>query len=302
MKHKQPALYRMMKKNLEAQTMPHAFLLVGDANTYEVALWLSALIMEQSLDQEVLLQRIEMFESTSMVDFKLIDGSNATIKKEVIAQLQTSFQNTALEQTDQKVALMHHVHKATPEALNALLKFLEEPSGQTTTFILTTHNIELVLPTILSRCMVVHLKKERRQQFDFSDQHPMIQNHLNSKVSSSEQGQALLEEQNYQRAGNIALELLSNLQTNPEVACVNWQLDNQNDRAVLGYVIEIMLEHCNALLYNRNQSNPFTLNQLSVLISVFTNMSNHFNPSANVSLLIDEACYSILEVFHVRNL
>ena len=302
MKHKQPALYKMMKNNLETQRLPHAFLLVGEANSYEAALWLSALIMEQSLDEKIIQNRIQLLESSSMVDFQLIDGSKGTIKKEVIAQLQTSFQNTALEQTDQKVALLHHIHKATPEALNSLLKFLEEPSGQTTTFILTTHNVELVLPTILSRCVVVHLKKKGRQQFDFSDQHPMIQNHLNASVSSLEQGQALLEDAQYQKAGNIALELLTNLQTNPEIACVNWQLDTQNDRTVLGYVIEIMLEHCNTLLYNRNQSNPLTLNQLSALISVFTNMSNYFNPSANVSLLIDEACYSILEVFHVRNL
>ncbi|MEW6609833.1 MAG: DNA polymerase III subunit [bacterium] len=53
-----------------------------------------------------------------------------------------------------KVYLLDEVDKMTPEAANAFLKTLEEPSP-TTLFILITSRPQTILPTILSRCQPV---------------------------------------------------------------------------------------------------------------------------------------------------
>lgn len=302
MKHKQPSFYRIISKSFETKTMSHAYLLVGETSLLSSAYWLSALIMSNSMDEKKIEAMIDKLKTVQMVDFSFIDGSVGTIKKEVVSELQASFQNTALEENDQKIALIHQIHKATPAALNSLLKFLEEPSGQTTSFVLTTDNIELVLPTILSRCVVVHLQKNEKAHFDVSHQHEAVGHHLLATVSSEEEALALLENKNYQEASNIVIDLMSNLKTNPEVSIVNWQLATKGDREITQYVIQIVLEHLKALLYNKTKSSPFSLKEMSGLISIFTHMNNHFNPSTNIALLVDEASYSLLEVLHGRTI
>ena len=55
-----------------------------------------------------------------------------------------------------KVAVINQAEKLTTEAQNALLKTLEEPP-ENSILILTTGNMELILPTITSRCQIVRL-------------------------------------------------------------------------------------------------------------------------------------------------
>lgn len=56
-----------------------------------------------------------------------------------------------------KVYIMNEGEKMTVQAQNALLKTLEEPPEYTVIIILTT-NVEALLPTILSRCVVLNMK------------------------------------------------------------------------------------------------------------------------------------------------
>ena len=56
-----------------------------------------------------------------------------------------------------KVYIMNEGEKMTVQAQNALLKTLEEPPEYTVILILTT-NVESLLPTILSRCVVLNMK------------------------------------------------------------------------------------------------------------------------------------------------
>ena len=52
---------------------------------------------------------------------------------------------------------MHLIENMTIEAINSILKFLEEP-GQKVYAFLTTNNENVILPTIISRCQVLRLK------------------------------------------------------------------------------------------------------------------------------------------------
>lgn len=57
-------------------------------------------------------------------------------------------------QSRYKVVLIQGVERMTTEAANSFLKMLEEPP-QKTVFIMTTNNIRLLLPTILSRVRII---------------------------------------------------------------------------------------------------------------------------------------------------
>lgn len=54
------------------------------------------------------------------------------------------------------------IEEATEEALNALLKNLEEPQ-ENIYFILTATSIKKVLPTIISRCQIIKVGKEGKE-------------------------------------------------------------------------------------------------------------------------------------------
>ena len=56
-----------------------------------------------------------------------------------------------------KVYIMNEAEKMTPQAQNALLKTLEEPPEYVVILLLTS-NVEALLPTILSRCVVLNMK------------------------------------------------------------------------------------------------------------------------------------------------
>lgn len=56
-----------------------------------------------------------------------------------------------------KIYILNEGEKMTPQAQNALLKTLEEPPAYAVILILTT-NLEAMLPTILSRCVVLNMK------------------------------------------------------------------------------------------------------------------------------------------------
>ena len=56
-----------------------------------------------------------------------------------------------------KIYIVNEGEKMTPQAQNALLKTLEEPPEYAVIVILTT-NVEALLPTVLSRCVVLNMK------------------------------------------------------------------------------------------------------------------------------------------------
>ena len=56
-----------------------------------------------------------------------------------------------------KIYIINEAEKMTPQAQNAILKTLEEPPEYAVILLLTT-NVNLLLPTILSRCVVLNMK------------------------------------------------------------------------------------------------------------------------------------------------
>lgn len=106
-------------------------------------------------------------------DFREIAPDGVSIKIKQIRQLQ---QDLAFRRYEGRytVILINQAEKMTEEAANSLLKVLEEPLGFVV-FIILTANISLLLPTVVSRCQLIHFPKEqelpllekRRQYIDY---------------------------------------------------------------------------------------------------------------------------------------
>jgi len=59
----------------------------------------------------------------------------------------------------QKILIIDDVEKMTANAANSLLKFLEEPAGKITAFLITSQK-QNILPTVISRCQVISFSNQ----------------------------------------------------------------------------------------------------------------------------------------------
>lgn len=84
------------------------------------------------------------------------------IKVDQVRYLKAEFTKSAVE-GNQKIFIVDQVDRMTTGAANSLLKFIEEPVGNTVALLLTA-NKNLILPTILSRTQVVDLLPVAPQQ------------------------------------------------------------------------------------------------------------------------------------------
>lgn len=145
----------MLTNSLAKERLAHAYLFEGPKGTGKREL---AQLLAKSLyclerdgvapcDRCLHCQRIQ---SGNFPDVRIVEPDGQSIKKEQIEWLQQEFQKKALESA-WKVYILVHADKMTTNAANSLLKFLEEPLGQTVA-ILITENPHKMLNTILSRC------------------------------------------------------------------------------------------------------------------------------------------------------
>ncbi|WP_053216972.1 DNA polymerase III subunit delta' [Virgibacillus senegalensis] len=157
----QPLVSRMLTNSLAKQRVSHAYLFQGDRGTGKKAI---SMVLAKSIfcrhknghepcQQCKDCQRIE---SGNHPDVHWIIPDGQSIKKEQILHLQKEFTYTGLE-SNQKVYIIEDAEKMTANASNRLLKFLEEPSKQTTAMLLTS-NSQAILQTIRSRCQIMALK------------------------------------------------------------------------------------------------------------------------------------------------
>lgn len=100
-----------------------------------------------------LCKRIEQGSHPDVIEIKT---DTASIKVDELRELIQGISRTGVEGNRHSV-IIHDAEKMTTGAANALLKFLEEPLGNTT-IILSTRAIHRILPTIISRSQVITFK------------------------------------------------------------------------------------------------------------------------------------------------
>lgn len=103
-----------------------------------------------------------LFQAETHTDFQWIEPDGRQIKIDQIRAMIEQLSQTA-QQGGRKVAVIAPAEAMNTAAANALLKCLEEPSGNTL-IILLSHSPQRLLPTILSRCQKVSVHKPTFEQ------------------------------------------------------------------------------------------------------------------------------------------
>ncbi len=157
---KQEDIKEYFLRALEKNTLAHAYIFEGLHGTgkKEMADYLSQAMfcLEPAADHApckvcVNCRRIEEGQHP---DVRLVEAEGATIKVDQIRQLKAALSRTGVE-GNRQVFVIEEAEKMTIGAANSLLKFLEEPEGDTVVLLLTTAKNRL-LPTILSRSQLIH--------------------------------------------------------------------------------------------------------------------------------------------------
>lgn len=161
LKENQPIIFNTFVNSLNSNKLSHAYLLVGNPGTplKETAIYLAKSIVCESPDPLACNNCIYCvrMDHNNYPDFMVFDGSKESIKKEYVRTIESQFERTPVERKGVMIYVIHLIENMTIEAVNSILKFLEEPRPNVYAF-LTTNNENSILPTILSRCQVLHLK------------------------------------------------------------------------------------------------------------------------------------------------
>ena len=155
LKQQQPILYQILLQSFQNQKIPHAFLLVGKNASLPAHFIAKSLICEDDILACDQCNECRRIDEHNYGDFIYYNGQDETIKKPQIEYIQDQFSKSALE-GKAKIYLMENIENSTSEAMNSLLKMLEEPTAGIYA-IFTCQNLNRVLPTIQSRCQVIQL-------------------------------------------------------------------------------------------------------------------------------------------------
>lgn len=161
LKKYQPAIYKTFVNALEKDHLSHAYLLSGSvgAPLKDVAIYLAKSILCENRNPLACNNCITCMrvDEGNYADIMIFGDENNKIKRGDVDKIITNFDKTALEDKGIMIYILNKVETMTNVAVNALLKFLEEPGKNIYAF-LTTENESKVLPTIISRTQVLKFK------------------------------------------------------------------------------------------------------------------------------------------------
>lgn len=165
----QPLASRIITNSIKKDRISHAYLLHGARGTGKEAI---AQLIAKNLFCEKLAgvepcnqcNACRRIASGNHPDVHWVEPEGKSIKIEQIRNLQKEFSYSGMEST-RKVYVIKGAETLTVNAANRILKFLEEPSKQTTAIMLT-ENSHAILPTIRSRCQIIDLQPLNIVQFE----------------------------------------------------------------------------------------------------------------------------------------
>ncbi|WP_146621409.1 DNA polymerase III subunit delta' [Enterococcus florum] len=179
----QPIVFRQLQNSFKHGRSAHAYLFEGDQGTgkAEMALWFTKHLFCLNLTNDLPCEtcnncmRISNHEHPDVVE---VAPEGQTIKVDQIRALQSELAKSGFE-TVKKVVLIHEAEKMNTSSANSLLKFLEEPPANFM-IILETQALGKILPTIRSRCQIIHFQGLSAEQLK---EQLITQNQLSHKTA-----------------------------------------------------------------------------------------------------------------------
>jgi DNA polymerase III subunit delta' len=219
----QPLASRIILNSIKKDRISHAYLLQGERGTGKEAIALliaKGLFCENNSVSDPCLHcnACKRIDSGNHPDVHWIEPDGQSIKIEQIRNLQKEFTYSGLE-SNRKVYIIKGADTLTVNAANRILKFLEEPSRQTTAIMLTD-NSQAILPTIRSRCQVIDLRPLHPGEF----QNQLVKEGLDQRTAvlmstltnNFDEALAKSHDESFAIARRLVIQLVEVLLTNPE--------------------------------------------------------------------------------------
>ena len=158
--HKQPEISALFSKIIKNNQLQHAYIFEGVAGSgkFEMAKWLAQGINCQNRTEDgapcLTCNQCVRIEHEEHPDVTMVEPDGLSIKVDQVRAIKEEFAKSGME-SRRKILIIEDMDKMTTSAANSLLKFIEEPEGEITILLLTTE-IQQLLPTIVSRCQIIH--------------------------------------------------------------------------------------------------------------------------------------------------
>lgn len=326
---RQPVVHRVLYNALKHKQASHAYLFTGPKGTRMCE---TALLFAQALvcphrnpwpcETCEVCQRIT---NRHFADLIVLDGLQSTIKKDAVLELQEQFAKTALESYGKKIYIVIAAENATTEALNSLLKFLEEPSGSDTYAVLISEHPEALLETIVSRCQVLTFKPQSRQDLmdeasnESTDPYEL---HLLTQLVNNVEGMKELQENDEFRSAldhfGAFIDEYARAPYRGELYLQTQLLAKKKDgertkdaasldRLRLTTFFKIGMLFFKDMLFHDGTPSPLWKQRMNAIRPMidpmaafhrFNDAQDKINANANLSLLIDSVLYHLKEVTH----
>ena len=308
-KKNQPLFYRIILNEFKNNTIPHAFLLKGQ-NTSQALLFLKMSLVCDDLIACEKCMSCQKVKNHQYADIIELSGINEIIKKGHIENIQETFKKSSLEGKC-KIYVIENIENSTKEAMNSLLKMLEEPIDGIYA-IFTTQNMNKVLPTIISRCQVIEMKDFNKKNV----YHELVKEGMNSEIANilvhifnDKNKIKELDEENTDDIIVEALNFIEDLFLHRENLVINTQIhlmknhNNKNDIKLFLNMIVIALKDMFHVKHNEDivflnhvelfQSFEYDNDDLIKKIELILETLNLIDTNANLPLLMDSMMYRL---------
>jgi len=161
LKNLQPEVYKLIFNSYQKNRLVHTYLFVGEQGTLkeEASKFFASLLLCENEGACGKCEQCQSIMEDNNPNLFYIYPDGQTIKKNQIVDLEHEF---SLKSNQTRIFIIKDIDKATLSSANSLLKFIEEVN-ENCYGILITENIDNVLPTIKSRCQVIHFKPFKRE-------------------------------------------------------------------------------------------------------------------------------------------
>ena len=260
------------------------------------------IIASSKMKEEILNNIYKRIDNNEYTELKVVETSGNVIKKEQLLDLQKATQNKPVE-GNKIVYIIKNCEKLNSSSANSILKFLEEPADDIIA-ILITDNINLVMPTIKSRCQILNFRNVRKEFEDIDKLKKYI------LPENSE-----IEDENIDNLINNSFEVLKTIEKNKKSTII-YEKDLLWDKFKTPEEILIML---NILLYSymdalymklgKNINYMFNYEQIpeelsnlnekdSLInkINIIEELKNELKMNVNSKLLFDKLIIELSEV------
>lgn len=309
LKKEQPVFYHLIENACTQNKIPHAYLLIGSNTSIPLTFLAMTLLCEETVACEQCVDCNKVKEN-KYGDIIRYNGEVETIKKPDISYIQDTFKKSSLE-GKAKIYILENIENATKEAMNALLKMLEEPMDGTFA-IFTAKNSNRVLPTILSRCQVIEIQQDSKEalikQIVDKDIELAHANILAELCNNVDDAIALCDD----RFEYMILQVVNTIEDifkKPENLLINTQtnlLKNYKTKEDIRLFLNLLVlalkdlfhvKHNQEILFIKNEilftSIDADINDIIKKIEIVLETNYKLDSNANIALLIDSLMYRL---------